>query len=59
MKNNRLFFRSDEICGKETADYINEFSPRRLSLIRFEENSEKIFDADEEIPFRKRDGTVI
>ena len=39
---------SDEICGKETEDYIGEFSPHRLSLIRFEENSEQIFDADEE-----------
>lgn len=42
---------SDEICGKETEDYIKEFSPKRLSLVLFEEDSEKIFDADEEKPF--------
>jgi hypothetical protein len=42
---------SDEICGKETEDYIEEFSPKRLSFIRFEEDSEKIFDADEEKRF--------
>ena len=48
MKKQKSFYCSDEICGKETADYINEFSPHRLSLIRFEEDSEEIFDADEE-----------
>jgi hypothetical protein len=48
MKQAKTFCFSDEICGKETADYINEFSPHRLSLIRFEEDSEEIFDADEE-----------
>ena len=42
---------SDEIRGKETEDYIKEFSPKRLSLILFEEDSEKIFDADEEKTF--------
>lgn len=44
---------SDEICGKETEDYIREFSPKRLTLIHFEEDSEKIFDADEEKAFLK------
>ncbi|MBR3609848.1 MAG: hypothetical protein IKL57_00060 [Oscillospiraceae bacterium] len=39
---------NDEICGKEISDYIGEFSPHRLSFIRFEEDSEFIFDADEE-----------
>lgn len=48
MKNSKDFSFSDEIFGKETMDYIEEFSPHRLSLIRFEENSEKIFEADEE-----------
>lgn len=48
MKKQKKLFCSDEICGKETADYINEFSPHRLFLIRFEEDSGKIFDADEE-----------
>lgn len=48
LKKQKSFYCSDEICGKETADYINEFSPHRLSLIRFEEDSEEIFDADEE-----------
>ena len=46
MKN--MIVRTDEICGKENMDYIKEFSPHRLSLIRNEENSEYIFDADEE-----------
>ena len=48
MKERKQFRFSDEIFGKETKDYIGEFSPHRLSLIRFEENSEQIFDADEE-----------
>ncbi|MBP1570075.1 MAG: hypothetical protein J6J07_06680 [Oscillospiraceae bacterium] len=48
MKERKQFRFSDEIFGKETEDYIGEFSPHRLSLIRFEENSEQIFDADEE-----------
>ena len=48
MKKQKSFYCSDEICGKETADYINEFSPHRLSFIRFEEDSEEIFDAEEE-----------
>ena len=54
MKNNRRAFISDEICGKETEDYIKEFSPHRLSIIRFEENSEKIFDSDEEKTFSEK-----
>lgn len=45
-RNNCLF--CDEVCGKETSDYIEEFSPHRLSFLRFEEDSEEIFDADEE-----------
>ncbi len=48
MKKQKRFYCSDEICGKETMDYINEFNPHRLSLIHFEEDSEEIFDADEE-----------
>ena len=44
---------SDEIFGKETENYIEEFSPKRLTFIQFEEDSEKIFDADEEKPFSK------
>ena len=39
--------KNDEICGKESMDYICEFSPHRLSFIRFEEDSDYIFDADE------------
>ncbi|MBQ6876822.1 MAG: hypothetical protein IJO22_00270 [Oscillospiraceae bacterium] len=51
MKNsNKTYFR-DDICGKETKDYIGEFSPHRLFVIRFEEDSEKIADLDEEKPF--------
>lgn len=38
----------DEICGKEKEDYIEEFSAHRISVVRFEEDSEQIFDADEE-----------
>ena len=48
MKNLKQFRFSDEIYGKETEDYIGEFSPHRLSFLRFEEESEQIFDADEE-----------
>ncbi len=48
MKKNSFY--SDDICGKENSDYIGEFSPHRLFLIRYEEDSEKIFDADEEKP---------
>ncbi len=48
MKNKKTLRCSDEICGKETEDYIGEFSPHRLTIIRFEEDSELIFDADEE-----------
>ncbi|MBQ2899829.1 MAG: hypothetical protein IJE28_08795 [Oscillospiraceae bacterium] len=54
MKNNRQNRFSDEIRGKETEDYIGEFSPHRLSVIRFEEDSEAIFDADEEKTFIPR-----
>lgn len=46
MKNIRK--NGDEICGREKEDYIEEFSPHRLSFIRFEEESDEIFDADEE-----------
>ena len=48
MKNKNQNRFSDEIRGKETEDYICEFSPHRLSVICFEEDSEAIFDADEE-----------
>lgn len=48
MKTKKVFRFSDEICGKETEDYIGEFSPHRLGFIRFEEDSDEIFDADEE-----------
>ena len=48
MKKNNKYPSCDEICGKEMEDYIGEFSPHRLSFIRFEEDSEEIFDADEE-----------
>lgn len=54
MKNKNKCLFCDEICGKETADYIEEFSPHRLSFIRFEEDSDIIFDADEESPYQKR-----
>ncbi len=46
MKNK--YIKTDEICGKESIDYIGEFSPHRLSFIRFEEDSDHIFDADED-----------
>ncbi len=48
MKNNSKKYLSDEICGKEAKDYEGEFSPHRLFILRFEEDSEKIFDCDEE-----------
>ena len=48
MKTITKSFCCDEICGKEKEDYIAEFSPHRLSLVRFEEDSEQIFDANEE-----------
>ncbi|MBQ7873589.1 MAG: hypothetical protein IJ306_00295 [Oscillospiraceae bacterium] len=48
MKIKRINYYCDEICGKEGLDYIGEFSPHRLSVIRYEEDSEEIFDADEE-----------
>ena len=40
-------FSGDEICGKESVDYIYEFSPHRLSFLQFEENSEYIFEINE------------
>lgn len=48
MKRKTAYF-SDEISGKETTDYIGEYSPHRLSLIRFEEDSDMIFETDENI----------
>ena len=48
MKKQNYFRFSDEICGKETEDYIGEFSPTRLTIPRFFEDSEMIFDLDEE-----------
>ncbi|MBR5310081.1 MAG: hypothetical protein IKU42_03035 [Oscillospiraceae bacterium] len=48
MKKNNKYPSCDEICGKEMEDYVGEFSPHRLSLIRYEEDSEEIFDTDEE-----------
>ena len=48
MKNAGKIYFSDEICGKEQEDYIGEFSPKRLFLVRYEEDSEEIFDVDEE-----------
>lgn len=47
MKQAKTFCFSDEICGKETEDYIKEFSPHRLSSVKFEEDSPDIFDCDE------------
>lgn len=44
MKNEQ----KDDICGKECADYVGEFSPHRLFITRLEEDSESIFEADEE-----------
>ena len=38
----------DDICGKESADYIYEFSPHRLSFLRFEEDSECFFEIEED-----------
>lgn len=54
MKNKNKCFFCDEICGKENADYIEEFSPHRLSFLLFEEDSEELFDADEEYSYPKR-----
>lgn len=59
MKIRRTNCYCDEICGKEGLDYIGEFSPHRLSVIRFEEDSESIFDADEEKTIIRSDETVI
>ncbi len=59
MKNGRKGCYCDEICGKEGLDYIGEFSPHRLSVIRYEEDSEYIFDADEEKAMIRGDGPVI
>lgn len=39
---------SDEIMGKESEDYIGEYSPYRLSVILINENSETVFDISEE-----------
>ncbi len=46
MKRNNLY--TDDICGKENSDYIGEFSPHRLFIAYLEEDSDKIFDANEE-----------
>lgn len=54
MKNRKTVYFSDEISGKETTDYIGEYSPHRLSVIRFEEDSEKIVDLDEEKTILRR-----
>ena len=54
MKNKNKCCFCDEICGKENIDYIEEFSPHRLSFLSFEEDSEEIFDADEEYPCPKK-----
>ena len=54
MKNNEKKYFFDEICGKETKDYKGEFSPHRLFLLRFPEDSEKIFCCDEEKPLLKK-----
>lgn len=59
MKFKRINYYCDEICGKECLDYIGEFSPHRLSVIRTEEDSEFIFDCDEEKPLLRRDESVI
>lgn len=59
MRIKRINYYCDEICGKEGLDYIGEFSPHRLSVIRFEEDSDYIFDADEEKTILRRDESVI
>lgn len=48
MKKCSFSAESDEIFGKEEKDYIGEFIPRSLFFIDSEEDSEFIFDADEE-----------
>ena len=53
MKNQNYFRFSDEIYGKEAEDYIGEFSPKRLTLPIIFEDSETIFDLDEEKTFVK------
>ena len=53
MKKQNYYRFSDEICGKETEDYIEEFSPNRLTIPRFFEDSETIFNIDEEKTFVK------
>ena len=53
MKNQNYFRFSDEIYGKETEDYIGEFSPKRLTMPRIFEDSDMIFDLDEEKLFKK------
>lgn len=50
---------SDDISGKECEDYIEEFCPHRMSLLRFEEDSPIIFDADENSIRSDRDKFVI
>ena len=52
-KQNKYSSFCDEICGKECTDYIGEFTPHRLSLFRFEEDSDEFFDADEDKIFRE------
>lgn len=59
MKIKRINYYCDEICGKEGLDYIGEFSPHRLSVIRFEEDSDYIFNADETETIIRRDEPVI
>lgn len=48
----------DEICGRECCDYVREFCPHRLVLLRDGEDSGEIFDADESVTLISGDGTV-
>ena len=48
MKNKNIFRFNDEIRGKESEDYTEEFSPKRLKFPQFFEDSETVFDLDEE-----------
>ena len=48
MKQQKTFRFCDEIQGKECKDYIKEFSPKRLKTPIYFEDSETIFDLDEE-----------
>ncbi len=55
----KIRYHYDDIFGKEGLDYIGEFSPHRLSIIKFEEDYDGIFNANEEEIFSEGDEEMI